>query len=119
MVSSRISFTPGCRNCHSLGDNRVDIEISGEDFYLCIEVKIDAVEGNEQLRRYLDVARERAGNRPFRIVYLSRNELRKLSTDSEKVVSTTWATFAAAIRSEQSKALYRTEVFRAGFWINF
>ncbi|MGB8900944.1 MAG: PD-(D/E)XK nuclease family protein, partial [Methylocella sp.] len=44
------------------GDNRVDIEISSDDFYLCVEVKIDAVEGKEQLRRYLDVATAKAGN---------------------------------------------------------
>ena len=83
------------------GNNRIDIEISGEGFYLCVEVKIDAVEGEEQLRRYLEVARANAGSRPFSIVYLSRDEPKNLSTDSEKVVSTTWARFADAIRSRQ------------------
>jgi len=85
------------------GNNRIDIEISGESFYLCVEVKIDAVEGEEQLRRYLDVARAKAGSRPFSIVYLSRDESKNLSTDSEKVVSTTLASFAAAIRSWQKQ----------------
>jgi hypothetical protein len=86
------------------GDNRVDIEISSEDFYLCVEVKIDAVEGKGQLIRYLEVATAKAGNRPFRVVYLSRNEPKKLSTNSEMIISTTWASFAAAIRSRPKQS---------------
>ena len=73
------------------GNNRIDIEISGEGFYLCVEVKIDAVEGEEQLRRYLDVARAKAGSRPFSIVYLSRDERKTYPRSQEKVVSTTSA----------------------------
>jgi PD-(D/E)XK nuclease superfamily len=85
------------------GANRFDIEISGKHFYLCVEVKINAPEGANQLNRYLVVAEKRAGDRPFSVVYLSRNEPKKLSSDSKNVVSTnvvstSWASFAAAVR---------------------
>ena len=43
--------------------NRVDIEIESNDFYLIIEVKIDANESIEQLKKYGDLAKSRAGDR--------------------------------------------------------
>jgi hypothetical protein len=100
----RLPYRVATEVCPQDGNDRIDIEISGERFYLCVEVKIDAVEGKEQLRRYLDLARAKAGSRPFSIVYLSRDEPKKLSTDSEKVVSTTWARFATAIRPWQKQS---------------
>ncbi len=63
--------------------NRVDIEINSENFYLLIEVKINATEGKKQLKRYGDLAENQAGNlyvreihtddRPWAIVFLTRN----------------------------------------------
>jgi hypothetical protein len=87
------------------GANRIDIEISSDRFYLCVEVKIDAVQGYNQLARYLEVAAAKAGDRPFGVVFLTRNEMQKTSTDSGKVVPTTWARFATAIRSRQKQSV--------------
>ncbi len=40
--------------------SRLDIEINSKRFYLCVEVKIDAPEGKDQLRRYVEIASKRA-----------------------------------------------------------
>ena len=40
--------------------DRVDIAIDGPDFVLFMEVKIDAIEGRLQLRRYIESAKEKA-----------------------------------------------------------
>lgn len=53
------------------GSDRVDIEIQSHDFYLVIEVKIDAGEGREQLRRYGEFAKRRVAGRPWAIVFLT------------------------------------------------
>ncbi len=41
-------------------DNRVDLAIEGENCIIYIEVKIDAPEGREQLKRYLESAKSKA-----------------------------------------------------------
>lgn len=51
--------------------NRLDIEVDAPNFYLIIEVKIDATEGREQLLRYGDVGLARAKGRPWGIVFLT------------------------------------------------
>lgn len=51
--------------------NRVDIEIDDAHFYVLIEVKIGAPEGEDQLRRYGDMSRELAGERPWALVFLT------------------------------------------------
>lgn len=54
--------------------DRVDIALDGPDFALFVEVKIDAPEGPEQLRRYADLARRKAaalGRAYGRVIYLS------------------------------------------------
>ena len=65
--------------CCPLGDEseRVDIEIESDEVLLFIEVKIDALEGKEQLKRYHDVAKTKAGSREWKIIYLT-----KISYDS-------------------------------------
>lgn len=60
-----------------LGDaqNRVDIEIEGDDFLLIIEVKIDAVERLDQLNRYMEAAKKKAAARNLArhgLLYLTR-----------------------------------------------
>lgn len=62
----------------SSGENRLDIEIDGRHFYLIVEVKINAGEGNAQLQRYVQDAQERCGERPWVLIYLTRNS-KKLS----------------------------------------
>ena len=51
--------------------SRIDIEIEGEEFLVFIEVKIFAGETNDQLRRYLQIAEQKAGTRSWGIIYLT------------------------------------------------
>ena len=51
--------------------NRVDIEIDDEYFYVIIEVKVDAPEGEKQMERYGDIASKLAGSRPWALVFLT------------------------------------------------
>jgi len=51
--------------------SRIDIEIGGEAFLLFIEVKVHAGETGNQLERYLQIARTKAGGRPWGIIYLT------------------------------------------------
>lgn len=80
------------------GTNRVDIEISSESFYICIEVKIDAAEGPDQLKRYVEVCAQRAGTRPWAVIYLARAIPLATSSDPGAVVLTTWALFSRAVQ---------------------
>ncbi|MFM8333362.1 MAG: PD-(D/E)XK nuclease family protein [Candidatus Methylumidiphilus sp.] len=51
--------------------NRVDVEIDDQRFLLCIEVKIDAGEGRDQVLRYCQMAASRAGGRPWALLFLT------------------------------------------------
>ncbi len=76
--------------------NRVDIEIDSENFYLLIEVKIDALEGDEQLNRYGRLAESQASDRPWAILFLTVNG-RDSSTAKEyaaKVCPLSWHDFS-------------------------
>ena len=61
--------------CCPLGnqESRVDIEIDADEFLLFIEIKINAMEGRDQLQRYIDIAEAKAKDRDWLIVYLTRN----------------------------------------------
>jgi hypothetical protein len=80
------------------GGDRVDIEIDGKDFYLCVEVKIDAPEGDQQLDRYSKIARLKAASRPFAVIYLTPERPARKSMDDSLIVRTTWCQFADSIR---------------------
>jgi hypothetical protein len=78
-------------------ESRVDLSIEGRTFLLIIEVKIDAGEGHEQLRRYDYVLREKAsrlGKRPV-LVYLSP---RRCKIPPSEMVHATWADVVFAAR---------------------
>lgn len=51
--------------------NRVDIEIDADNFFLLIEVKIDASEQEEQISRYCFDAKQRAVTRAWAVVFLT------------------------------------------------
>lgn len=74
------------------GENRVDIEIDDPAFYLIIEVKIAAVEQPEQLARYCRIARDRAGPRPWAVIFLTpKNRLSQTTGQwQDEVVPLTW-----------------------------
>lgn len=72
-------------------ESRIDIEIEGEQFLLFIEVKINAPETNDQLERYINIAKNKAANRPWVVVFLTPNG-RRPSDESlhEIVISVGW-----------------------------
>lgn len=53
--------------------NRVDIEIDAPEFLLFVEVKINALEGKEQLKRYSEIAEAKAKGKDKLVVYLTRD----------------------------------------------
>lgn len=80
-------------------DNRVDIEIDDESFYLIIEVKIDAQEHGGQLRRYLGLAPTLAGRRPWAIIYLTPGTAvpNQAGLSSSDVVAMSWRELSRSI----------------------
>lgn len=71
-----------------LGDqsNRVDIEIYASDFLLLIEVKIDAIEAKDQLKRYYQDALIKSKNlqKNWAVVYLTKNGALQTSEETIK-----------------------------------
>lgn len=83
--------------CCPLGNEteRVDIEIDAENFLLFIEVKIDALEGDKQLERYYDTAKQKAKGRSFGIVYLTKDGmLPKEHHNKIEFMGLSWKTLA-------------------------
>lgn len=79
--------------------NRVDVEIDADDFFLLIEVKIDAAEQKEQIDRYCGEARTRAGKRPWRVIFLTPGGGESLTCSSDNapsVICMSWRQLALA-----------------------
>jgi hypothetical protein len=76
-------------------ENRIDIVLTGADFFVFIEVKIDAAEGDRQTDRYCELAKAKAnslGTDKYDVIYLSpKREAR------ENVIGATWKDVAGAI----------------------
>lgn len=84
---------------HPLGEisERVDIEIEAENLLVFIEVKINAIEGDKQLERYLDNARIKAGNRTFVVIYLTRDGLLPINyRNRQDIIGLSWKKLATA-----------------------
>lgn len=81
-------------------ESRVDIEINGPDVLLFIEAKIDAAQGKDQLRRYLAVAEQKAANRHWGVVYLTRSgALPQGEEDRKNLIGISWRDIATAFRN--------------------
>lgn len=92
-----------------LGDmvSRVDIEIEGP-FILFIEVKIYAQETNDQLKRYVELAKEKAGNRKWGVLFLTRFKSRPNEQKlHEHVVSISWKQLCSAIRKQAERGMLK------------
>ncbi|EKN4209738.1 PD-(D/E)XK nuclease family protein [Yersinia ruckeri] len=63
--------------------NRVDIEIDADNFFLLIEVKIDACEQPEQVARYCSDARLRSMSRPWAVIFLTPRGGKPLTCGSD------------------------------------
>ncbi|MBU4185191.1 MAG: PD-(D/E)XK nuclease family protein [Desulfobacteraceae bacterium] len=90
-----------------LGDmvSRVDIEIEGS-FILFIEVKIYAQETNDQLKRYVEIAKEKAGDRKWGVLFLTRNKSRPNDkTLHEHVISISWKQLCSTIRKQAERGM--------------
>lgn len=79
--------------------NRIDIEIDSKNFYLIIEVKIDAQEGKDQLRRYGDLAKIQARDRPWAIVFLTPDgrDANTAGQHLKKTFSMSWNNLSQAV----------------------
>jgi hypothetical protein len=77
-------------------ESRVDVVIDGPDFVAIIEVKIDAPESEQQVKRYLELAKAKATSRPYYVIFLSRKRRPELSDDPH-FVAATWNDVAVAI----------------------
>lgn len=101
LPSFPLMVSPSCRvqeeQCPD-GDqsNRVDIEINDANFYLLIEVKIQASEGEQQLARYGDIAAKRAGSKPWGMIYLTTrgNQSKSAGKWIDKVIPMSWQQLA-------------------------
>jgi hypothetical protein len=84
---------------YPLGDisSRVDIVVEGTECVIFIEVKIDAPPGNEQINRYLALARGKASacsDAPYAVVYLS---IDRLPLEDAHLICATWDDVACSI----------------------
>lgn len=86
--------------------DRLDIEIDADNFYLIIEVKIGAIEGNEQLSRYARLAQTQKGQRPWAIIYLTpRKKMAKTAGDyADSIVNLSWVEMAGIIENSMPNA---------------
>ncbi|GAC1607833.1 MAG: hypothetical protein NVS3B3_11370 [Aquirhabdus sp.] len=77
-------------------ESRVDIEIEGDEFLIFIEVKIRAPESRDQLRRYLDLARHKAGaNKSWLVIFLTVNGKKPMDPDLHThIINLSWKNIA-------------------------
>lgn len=81
--------------------NRVDIQIDDPNFFLIIEVKINAGEQSAQIERYGNIATARTAScRPWAVVFLTINgkTSKTAGNHSGRVVSMSWNQLAASLR---------------------
>lgn len=82
--------------------NRVDIEIDSENFYLIIEVKINAVEGDKQIERYGEIAEVLSDGRPWALLLLTLQGDKPKTAGKyfDRVFSMSWYMFAQIITNK-------------------
>ena len=73
--------------------SRVDIVLEGA-FLLFIEAKIGAGETGNQLERYVDILRSRAGGKPYGIVFLTTKGNPTPGKDADKIACLSWERLA-------------------------
>ncbi len=111
------NFTRYCRvnvEKYPTGDatNRVDIEIDADNFFMLIEVKIDAYEQKDQISRYIGEAKKRAGEQPWAVVYLTPQGRVPLSAGEETdVPCLSWHHLASVLT--QALEPTRRQIFAA------
>lgn len=76
--------------------SRVDIVIESDRFLLFIEVKVYAGETDNQLERYADILRSRAGERPYGLIFLTPDGRAARDESVKDVAYLSWKQLAAA-----------------------
>lgn len=79
--------------------DRVDLVVDHPELLLFVEIKVDAVEGPDQLRRYVEAAEEVArytGRPAWRVAYLTRS---RNSECGDGVVPLSWRDVSARLRA--------------------
>jgi hypothetical protein len=81
-------------------ENRIDISILGSDFVMFIEVKIDASEGHEQLKRYVDAVEEkRLSHGKERSLVLFLTKRKSFGNLPPAVATASWSDVELALRA--------------------
>ncbi|WP_229428455.1 PDDEXK-like family protein [Microvirga pudoricolor] len=80
-------------------ESRIDIDISGPNFILFVEVKINASERPEQVARYRRLAEEASNGRSFGVLFLCRSLAGLELSEHDRVVALTWRDVSACISS--------------------
>lgn len=97
-------------------ESRVDIEIESPAFLIFIEVKIRAPETGDQLKRYVDLAREKACGRPTMVIFLTPNGRLPVNTNLHCEVSLlSWKQIASILEKYTSydlKNSFTSHIFR-------
>jgi hypothetical protein len=81
-------------------ENRIDLVLDGENFTAFVEVKIDSIEGHEQISRYVATLGARAQalcKEHFGLIYLTADRSKPRSAESSNIILATWADVASAI----------------------
>jgi len=84
--------------------SRIDIQIDDPEYFLVIEVKIDAPEQDDQIDRYCEVAKFRTGGiRPWCVVFLTIDGRAPKTGNDARVVAMSWPQIAASLRTATRK----------------
>lgn len=76
---------------------RVDIALEASNFFAILEAKVDAAEGINQTERYLRIAKTRAGDRPYCVLYITRELATTLSNRDPHLTLGTWKDISKSI----------------------
>jgi hypothetical protein len=97
-------------------ESRVDIEIESAAFLIFIEVKILAPESGDQLKRYIELAHNKAGRRPSVVIFLTVDGRLPGDVDlHEKVTHLSWKQIASILNEHASGDLgnsFSGQIFR-------
>ncbi len=81
---------------------RFDIKIDSEDYYLVIEVKIDAPEGKDQMKLYAGMCQDAAKKRPWAMIFLTPSGMESKTSGEEfshKVFPLSWSEIAFVLET--------------------
>lgn len=88
-------------------ESRVDVEIGGP-FVLIIEVKINAAENGDQLRRYVESAKKKAAGKNWGVLFLTRKGSAPEDTSlHDSICNISWKQLNSIVRDVANKWLIK------------